>query len=592
MAMTSLTPLWKRPMFWLVFLAVASVTSLFFYHWRIGYNSDSAMIGLMAKSILERGERPIFVWSVGYQGMLLEGYAVALCFKLFGINPWVLNIWNTICLWSVFILFYWCVKRCTDISTALLSVLLLAVSATSFYTLVMRTQPNYTETCFFGLVLIALSQVFVRRFYLKGAGSDRRTMLCALGFGLVGGFGAYTYGQIYYFFAAIGFQWLLIYVRDIRCAGREAYTGLRQHPMLRWGVWCFVVLFVFGVLCWMTDFHRVNLIGIRLRWRPLSLMGLSAVVFAVCAAHDVWVRHGNRIRELWREAIVVTAGFLAGYSPALVYVWIQHGTQVPRMGITETFEFFKNIKIALFFAPSFLNLSTGSVMGLASVVAVSFVLLSFIYLTCREAVRFTQGRSEANTILKLNPLVLLPWMVLPMFLVAKAVVDQCSARYLLVLIFYSAVAMSVVVLWLLRRGGALRILGVLFLVSFLSNNVISLGKALQTSQHAKFEGECVIPILKEFNLKYGYADYWHAYAVMFFTNEDFILEPIYSNYSPYYGPLVKAQRRVVYLDRDPPRFVPTVDGIVEIYGIPYRVINSRRSDGLVVYVIEKLVDGA
>lgn len=117
-------------MFWLVFVAIASVTSLFFYHWRIGYNSDSAMIGLMAKSILERGERPIFVWSVGYQGMLLEGYAVALCFKLFGINPWVLNIWNTICLWSVFVLFYWCVKRCTDISTALLSVLLLAVSAT------------------------------------------------------------------------------------------------------------------------------------------------------------------------------------------------------------------------------------------------------------------------------------------------------------------------------------------------------------------------------------------------------------------------------------------------------------------------------
>lgn len=38
--------------------------------------------------------------------------------------------------------------------------------------------------------------------------------------------------------------------------------------------------------------------------------------------------------------------------------------------------------------------------------------------------------------------------------------------------------------------------------------------------------------------------------------------------------------------------MPTVDGIVEIYGIPYRVINSRRSDGLVVYVIEKLVDGA
>jgi hypothetical protein len=589
MTVTSLTPLWKRPLFWLTFLAVAGVTSLFLYHWRIGYNSDHVMIGLMAKSILGRGDRPIFVWSVGYQGMLLEGYAVALCFKIFGINPWSLNLWNTICLWLVFILFYRCVRRFTDTSTALLSVLLLTVSAASFYALAMRTQPNYTETCFFGLSLIALSQAFVRHFYLKGAEPDRGTMFCALGFGLIGGFGAYTYGQIYYFFAAIGLQWLLIYVRDIHRAGREAWTGTRRHLLLRWAVWFFVALFGFGILCWMTDFRRVNLMGMPLRWKPLNLVVLSTIVFAVCAAHDLWVRHGNLIRKLWREAAAVTVGFLAGYSPALVYVWIQHGTQMRRFGITKTFEFSKNIKIALLGATHFLNLSTVSVLGWALVILVSLVLMVFTYAICREAVRFAQGRSAANTILKINPLVLLPWMVLPMFFAAKVVEDQDSERYLLVLLFYSVVAISAVVLGLLRRGVASQIFGALFLIAFLSNNALSLGKALQTSRHEKFEGECVLPILKEFNLKYGYADYWYAYTIMFFTNEDFILEPVYSNYSPHYGPLVKAQRRVVYLDNDPPRYVPTADATIEICGIPYRVINSRRLDGLVVYVIEKIV---
>lgn len=587
----SFTPLWKRPLFWLAFLSVVIVTALFFYQWRIGFSSDPAMIGLMAKSILERGERPIFVWNVGYQGILLEAYAVALSFKLFGVSPWSLNVWNTICLWLAFFLFYRCVKRFSDISTALLSVLLLAVSAAPFYALAMRTLPNYTETYLFGFILIALSQSFVQRVYLDGAALGRGTILRALGFGLVAGFGVYTYGQIYYFFAAIGLQLLLIYARDIHHAGREVWVGTLQHWVFRCAIWLLITFLGFGLLCWMTDFHRVNLFGMRLRWKPLNLLAMSAVAVLFCAACDLWVRHGNRIRSLWREATAVTVGFLVGYSPALVYVWIQHGTQVSRMEITETFEFFKNMKIALFGATHFLNLSTISIMGWVLTVATSLALIGFTCLICREAVAFVRGRSEVGVVLKLNPLVLLPWVVLPMFTVSRAVVDQWSARYLLVLIFYSAVAMSVVALWLLRQGGVGRCFGTLFLVVFLSNNAFSLGNALQTSRREKFEGECAIPILKEFNLKYGYADYWHAYTVTFFTNEGFILEPIYSNYSPHYGPLVKAQRRVVYLDKDPPRLMPASDGRIEIYGIPYRVIKSRRSDGLVIYVIEKVVDG-
>lgn len=592
MATTSLTSLWKRPLFWLTVLAVVSVTGLFFYHWRIGYTSDSAMIGLMAKSILERGERPIFVWSVGYQGMLLEGYAVALCFKLFGINPWSLNVWNTVCLWLVFVLFYRCVKRFTDISTALLSVLLLAVSAPPFYIHAMRTLPNYTETYLFGLVLIALSQMLLRRFYIEGAMSDRRTVLQALAFGLVGGFGAYTYGQIYYFFAAIGLQWLLIYVREVWHARNEAWAVMRRHPMHRRTVWFFVALVGLGLLSWIVGFHCLTVAGVRLHWRAMNLVALSAMVLGLYAANDLWVRHENRLRGLWREAVAITAGFVAGYLPALVYVWVLRGPQVPRMGITEKLEFSKNMEITLYGAKWFLNLSTDSVMGWLLLLAISVALISFTFWICRQTVAFVRGRNAEDVILRLNPLVFLPWVVLPMFWVAEAVYNIMSSRYVMVLMFYSAVAMSVVALWLLRRKGAPRMFGALFLVAFLSNNAISLGNAIQTSRREKFAGECVIPILKEFNLKYGYADYWHAYSVMFFTNEDFILEPIYCNYSPHYGPLVKAQRRVVYLDRDPPRFVPTSDGIIEIYGISYRVVNSRRSEGLVVYVIEKLVDGA
>ena len=47
-----------------------SVGGLYVYFWRFGFNSDFAMIGLLAKRILTTGEQFIFVPKVGYQGLI------------------------------------------------------------------------------------------------------------------------------------------------------------------------------------------------------------------------------------------------------------------------------------------------------------------------------------------------------------------------------------------------------------------------------------------------------------------------------------------------------------------------------------------
>ena len=63
--------------------------------------------------------------------------------------------------------------------------------------------------------------------------------------------------------------------------------------------------------------------------------------------------------------------------------------------------------------------------------------------------------------------------------------------------------------------------------------------------------ERVAHYLKEKGYRGGYGEYWHAYATTFLTNEDVILEPIWSNYLPYYRSRVNRLSEMVYLDSRP-----------------------------------------
>ncbi len=57
---------------------------------KIPFNSDEAVVGLMAKHILQ-GERPIFFYGQAYMGSL-DAYLVAIGFAIFGIQVWVIRL--------------------------------------------------------------------------------------------------------------------------------------------------------------------------------------------------------------------------------------------------------------------------------------------------------------------------------------------------------------------------------------------------------------------------------------------------------------------------------------------------------------------
>jgi 4-amino-4-deoxy-L-arabinose transferase-like glycosyltransferase len=72
-------------------LLLAAAWRIVFFFWDvIPFNSDEAVVALMARHIL-MGERPIFFYGQAYMGSL-DAFLVALGFLLFGQQVWVIRL--------------------------------------------------------------------------------------------------------------------------------------------------------------------------------------------------------------------------------------------------------------------------------------------------------------------------------------------------------------------------------------------------------------------------------------------------------------------------------------------------------------------
>ena len=75
--------------------AVALATRLLALRWSAGLNSDEAIPGLMALHVLTTGDHPIFFWGQHYFGSL-EVYFIAALFRVLGFQPWLVFVPPTV----------------------------------------------------------------------------------------------------------------------------------------------------------------------------------------------------------------------------------------------------------------------------------------------------------------------------------------------------------------------------------------------------------------------------------------------------------------------------------------------------------------
>lgn len=149
----------RRTLF--IFLLIFSLSlilrfSSLFTSQRYG-DSDEAVLGLMTIRIIEKGERPIFWYSLAYNGAgPCEAYLTVPLFKAFGISYTSLKLLSLILFHILLITNYFFVKKWFEEKVACLGSLLL-VLAGPFVVWSTKARGGYMETLIVGILLASLA---------------------------------------------------------------------------------------------------------------------------------------------------------------------------------------------------------------------------------------------------------------------------------------------------------------------------------------------------------------------------------------------------------------------------------------------------
>ena len=166
-----------------------------------GIESDEAIVGLMAKHILEEGVRPVFYYGQNYLGAL-EAYLVAGAFRVWGVSQEVLKLVPTAISLLFVLLTYFLALQFTTRYGAKVASLLVAICPQSLMIWSTKARGGFIEL----LVIGSLSLIITVSIWKKP------TTWKLILLGLVLGLGWWVNNQIIFYMAAIGFLLLCFFL--------------------------------------------------------------------------------------------------------------------------------------------------------------------------------------------------------------------------------------------------------------------------------------------------------------------------------------------------------------------------------------------
>ncbi|MEN6435749.1 MAG: glycosyltransferase family 39 protein [Anaerolineaceae bacterium] len=179
---------WYYLLFVAILILTAGLKTCLLIKNALPFNSDEAIVGLMAKHILE-GERPTFFYGQAYMGSL-DAWLVSAGFAIFGTKVWVIRLVQIILYMATVALTMYLVKKCTGSPIpALISGILMAFPPvnTTLYTTV--SLGGYGETLLLGTLLMV---ILIR--YRNERISDKEKLFLGFGIGAISGFGFWING--------------------------------------------------------------------------------------------------------------------------------------------------------------------------------------------------------------------------------------------------------------------------------------------------------------------------------------------------------------------------------------------------------------
>ncbi len=211
-----------RKVIWLPTLIVILLLGFFYrldylYSSNFVIDSDEAIVGLMAKHILDGKGIPTFYYGQPYMGSF-EAIVAALAFKCFGISSVVLKcVPFFFSMLLIVLIFYMTLKVSADHYASLVAAMFAALPPSALLEWGLRARGGFIEI----LVLGALSFILLA----KVIRSKRLIDWPLVALGAVLGFGWWTNNQIVYFILPAGYSLLAKALRLPRVSVREIFAA-------------------------------------------------------------------------------------------------------------------------------------------------------------------------------------------------------------------------------------------------------------------------------------------------------------------------------------------------------------------------------
>ena len=197
----------SRLYLWLPVIIAAAVKSWLILSDSIPFNSDEAIVALMARHIIQ-GKTPVFFYGQAYMGSL-DAILVSLGFRLFGQQVWVIRFIQALLYLGTVLTTVLLAKEVLSSQQAALFAGLLAAVPTvnvSLYTTV--SLGGYGETLLFGNLLILYGSKICRMIRKGKLGKSNEIWLWIMLWSIGAGFSFWVFGLALVYIIPVGLIWL------------------------------------------------------------------------------------------------------------------------------------------------------------------------------------------------------------------------------------------------------------------------------------------------------------------------------------------------------------------------------------------------
>ncbi len=529
----------------LIFILLATVFSRYglLKHWYANFNGDEAIVGLMARHILE-GEIPVFYYGQEYLGSL-ESLVASFYFRLFGSSALVLKLSP----FSFFLLFqvlcYFLFKRIGGRIVAFVACQFLVLSPTVLLAWSTEAQGGHLEV----LTLGVLSLLILLKY--SECTNRKKSIFYLFLLGLVIGIGWWT-SQLIVFFLIPVFLFFLTNTRLWKAV--QNWSSVWKVILLRdLDLNRFVKFLLAAINLGLLTYGVILIVSMLNSFFSGNVIQREIKLLVILLVSGGYLNIFLRKKRFWPiQELGLLSGFFLGFLPVIFFHLTGQAGRYPGFGfaIVPLSRLLKNLSLLYRTClPEILGTRFGSqsdfFLHYLSYYVVSVYVCALIYF-------IYQNRQNILDLFKLKPcrsdakfFLLIILFVTPMVFIASIYpVDRHSFRYLL--------ALYVVLPFLIGNFADLirkisRIAFYILLSSmlfFFAYTHLSLYQALDKNNYY----DKLLTFLGEKEITRAYADYWISYPVTFISEENIIVAPYRSkDRYPRYTEILREEKTPSYI---------------------------------------------